>query len=140
MSFQNYLCQVSGCTVDLRKEGQPGLKLRTCEAHRKSGSVVVDGVPSRYCQQCVKLHPLDEFDGEKRGCRRRLESHNRRYGLGASSSQPCRCRPLRSCGMRASSPCAVPHPSPYRRRKQKSTLRRQESEVKQNHEVVVIAS
>ncbi len=29
-------------------------------------SVLIQGVPCRFCQQCAKFQALDEFDGTKR--------------------------------------------------------------------------
>ena len=34
--------------------------------HLKMMSLVVDGRPSRFCQQCGKFHDLTDFDGERR--------------------------------------------------------------------------
>ena len=72
-------CIVPGCGVDLYDEGKPSTKLGTCREHRTAVEVDLDGKPHRYCQQCVKLHPIDEFDGKKKGCRKRLADHNLRY-------------------------------------------------------------
>eukprot|EP00191_Tetraselmis_sp_GSL018_P024501 CAMPEP_0177626898 /NCGR_PEP_ID=MMETSP0419_2-20121207/30909_1 /TAXON_ID=582737 /ORGANISM="Tetraselmis sp., Strain GSL018" /LENGTH=226 /DNA_ID=CAMNT_0019128003 /DNA_START=637 /DNA_END=1313 /DNA_ORIENTATION=+ len=44
-------------------------------------SVVVDGIRQRFCQQCTKLHPLEMFEGQRRGCKERLNRHNERRRL-----------------------------------------------------------
>eukprot|EP00951_Prasinocladus_malaysianus_P040864 scaffold474859_cov45-Prasinocladus_malaysianus.AAC.1 len=36
------------------------------------------GKTMRFCQQCTALHEVDRFDGDKRSCRDRLNSHNSR--------------------------------------------------------------
>jgi hypothetical protein len=41
-------------------------------------SVLREGRPQRFCQQCGRFHPLEEFDGTKRSCRSRLQKHNAR--------------------------------------------------------------
>jgi len=71
-------CQVPGCEVDLAGEDLFYLRSRTCQSHQRALTIDMDGVPSRFCQQCVRIHPLDSFDGEKRGCRKRLARHNLR--------------------------------------------------------------
>lgn len=40
--------------------------------------VIKDGREQRFCQQCGKFQPREDFDGEKRSCRARLEKHNAR--------------------------------------------------------------
>ncbi len=40
--------------------------------------VLKDGRQQRFCQQCGKFQLREEFDGEKRSCRARLEKHNAR--------------------------------------------------------------
>ena len=71
-------CQARGCEADLLAEGEGSIRVKVCLAHRRAEEVDFEGVASRYCQQCTKFHPLIEFDGKKRGCRRRLEGHNLR--------------------------------------------------------------
>jgi hypothetical protein len=34
-------------------------------------NIMRDGVPQRFCQQCGRFHPLQDFDGAKRSCRAR---------------------------------------------------------------------
>mmetsp|Transcript_17512 Transcript_17512/g.48849 ORF Transcript_17512/g.48849 Transcript_17512/m.48849 type:complete len:212 (+) Transcript_17512:104-739(+) len=71
-------CQVRGCTADMLADGEASIRFRTCTLHRREDEVDMNGVPSRYCQQCTRFHPLSEFDGLKHGCRKRLDRHNLR--------------------------------------------------------------
>ncbi|KAF3779634.1 Squamosa promoter-binding-like protein 1 [Nymphaea thermarum] len=71
-------CQVDGCTADLRLAKDYHRRHKVCEMHAKSASVSLGGVIQRFCQQCSRFHMLQEFDEEKRSCRRRLAGHNRR--------------------------------------------------------------
>mmetsp|Transcript_27564 Transcript_27564/g.77951 ORF Transcript_27564/g.77951 Transcript_27564/m.77951 type:complete len:287 (+) Transcript_27564:166-1026(+) len=72
------VCQVSGCTVNLLTEDRLSVRAVTCQAHRQKPVVDVNGKPCRFCQQCIRVHDVERFDGDKKGCRKRLESHNRR--------------------------------------------------------------
>eukprot|EP00890_Picochlorum_soloecismus_P006032 jgi/Picsp_1/642/NSC_00638-R1_squamosa promoter binding protein len=72
-------CQVDGCNVDvqsLKKEYY--IRYRVCDVHQKCLVALKDGKESRFCQQCGKFHPLNEFQGDKRSCKSRLEKHNAR--------------------------------------------------------------
>lgn len=40
--------------------------------------MVVEGQSIRFCQQCGRFQLLEEFDGDRRSCRRKLEKHNER--------------------------------------------------------------
>jgi hypothetical protein len=40
-----------------------------CDACMTSSSVVQDGGQMRWCQGCRHLHPLTNFDGDRRNCR-----------------------------------------------------------------------
>uniref|UniRef100_A0A061SNC3 SBP-type domain-containing protein n=1 Tax=Tetraselmis sp. GSL018 TaxID=582737 RepID=A0A061SNC3_9CHLO len=72
-------CAVPGCEV----LSQQGFKLRhrICTKHQNMDSVMVDGIRQRFCQQCTKLHPLQMFEGQRRGCKKRLDRHNERRRL-----------------------------------------------------------
>jgi hypothetical protein len=75
------LCQVNGCTVDVASgHGQKAYnsRYRICETHLKSMCTYKDGIAVRFCQQCGKFQAVEEFDGDKRSCRERLERHNAR--------------------------------------------------------------
>lgn len=44
----------------------------------QASSVIHDGVPLRFCQQCGRLHPLHESDGARHSCHVCLHWHNAR--------------------------------------------------------------
>jgi hypothetical protein len=48
---------------------------KICPSHQGAPTVLLGGVVCRFCQQCTRCHPLDEFDGTKRWGRmqRRLQ-------------------------------------------------------------------
>lgn len=41
-------------------------RFKVCKKHSCQAEVVVDGVPSRFCQQCCTFQNLSEFDGDRR--------------------------------------------------------------------------
>lgn len=51
---------------------------RICEEHIKAPSFLKDGELLRFCQRCGVSHPLAEFDGQRKSCRKQLEKHNAR--------------------------------------------------------------
>jgi SBP domain len=57
---------VEGCSKDIRAEKEYYQRYRICEEHLKLGSLLKDGIPQRFCQQCGRFHELAEFDGDKR--------------------------------------------------------------------------
>jgi len=57
---------VEGCNKDIRVEKEYYQRYRICEEHLKLGSLLKDGIPQRFCQQCGRFHELAEFDGDKR--------------------------------------------------------------------------
>ena len=89
-------CCVAGCTVSLKDDEKSSSRLGTCLKHRTELAIEIKGNTFRYCQQCIKLHPLEEFERSNRGCKRRLLEHNRRFDCAwPPSSAPrvrrCRC-------------------------------------------------
>ncbi|KAK4272203.1 hypothetical protein QN277_020790 [Acacia crassicarpa] len=71
-------CSVDGCNFDLGTFREYHRRHRVCQPHSKTSCVLVKGQEQRFCQQCSRFQSLDEFDGFKRSCRRRLEGHNKR--------------------------------------------------------------
>jgi len=71
-------CQVDGCTADLSKAKDYHRRHKVCETHSKATTALVSRVMQRFCQQCSRFHPLEQFDEGKRSCRRRLAGHNKR--------------------------------------------------------------
>ena len=58
--------QIDGCKKDLSKEKEYYQRYRICEDHLKMGSLIKDGIPQRFCQQCGRFHILADFDANKR--------------------------------------------------------------------------
>lgn len=54
------------------------LRFKICDDHLRAKSAIKDGIQQRFCQQCGKFHPVEDFDGDKRSCRERLDKHNAR--------------------------------------------------------------
>ncbi|CAH1423158.1 unnamed protein product [Lactuca virosa] len=77
-SVQAATCVVDGCTADLSNCRKYHQRHKVCEVHSKSPEVSIKTEKLRFCQQCSRFHPLDEFDEGKRSCRKRLDGHNRR--------------------------------------------------------------
>ncbi|GKB67602.1 squamosa promoter-binding-like protein 13A [Tanacetum coccineum] len=78
-------CLVDGCMDDLSNCRKYHQRHKVCEAHSKTPQVFINGQTLRFCQQCSRFHSLEEFDEEKRSCRKRLDGHNRRR----RKPQPC---------------------------------------------------
>lgn len=61
-----------------------------CSFHKTADSFLRLGHEVRFCQRCGTAHPLADFDGLKKSCRRMLEVHNSRRrkaaGPGAAST------------------------------------------------------
>mmetsp|Transcript_33201 Transcript_33201/g.94048 ORF Transcript_33201/g.94048 Transcript_33201/m.94048 type:complete len:653 (-) Transcript_33201:533-2491(-) len=72
------VCQVEGCGEDLESLKEYHQRYKICEAHLKAPMVVRNNQQERFCQQCGRFHPMDDFDGDKRSCRSRLDKHNKR--------------------------------------------------------------
>eukprot|EP00798_Chlamydomonas_sp_ICE-L_P009810 gene9810-7698_t len=72
------VCQVDDCYQDLTGLRDYHVRYKICETHLKAPYIHKDGHPNRFCQQCGRFHHLEEFDGEKRSCRARLQKHNAR--------------------------------------------------------------
>lgn len=60
------LTQVEGCQRLLKEEKPYYQRFCVCEDHMRSLAITVDGVLSRFCQQCAKFEPVEAFDGSKR--------------------------------------------------------------------------
>ena len=69
------LCLNDSCRVDLSQDKAYYKRRKLCGTCIHSFSVVVRGREMRFCQQCSSLHPIGEFDGERRSCRKTLEKH-----------------------------------------------------------------
>ncbi|MEW5299088.1 MAG: hypothetical protein WDW36_002137 [Sanguina aurantia] len=74
--LQKGVCHVDGCSADLSQLRDYHQRFKICDYHLKLSSIMRDGVPQRFCQQCGRFHPVEQFDGYKRSCRDRLQRHN----------------------------------------------------------------
>ncbi|KAL4424300.1 hypothetical protein ABPG75_001601 [Micractinium tetrahymenae] len=71
-------CQVEGCGTPLEGLKEYHQRYKVCEEHLKTPCIVRDGQQVRFCQQCGRFQPLEDFDDNKRSCRVRLQRHNAR--------------------------------------------------------------
>lgn len=58
--------QVDGCGADLTGMKPYFRRSKVCPTHQSMPVVLLNGVESRFCQQCTRCHVVDEFDGTKR--------------------------------------------------------------------------
>ncbi|GAA0156762.1 hypothetical protein LIER_14174 [Lithospermum erythrorhizon] len=77
-SSNGVVCQVEGCRADLSLARDYHRRHKVCDVHSKATSALVGAVMQRFCQQCSRFHPLQEFDEVRRSCRKRLAGHNKR--------------------------------------------------------------
>lgn len=49
-----------------------------CLDHKRAECFAKLGAVVRFCQRCGVSHPLGDFEGLKRSCRKQLERHNER--------------------------------------------------------------
>lgn len=63
-----------GCR-DIAHRSTPACPPGLCppQVHLKAGSYMVRGTAVRFCQSCYMAHPLAQFEGAKRCCRRSLQ-------------------------------------------------------------------
>lgn len=74
----NNCCQVPDCGKTLMDMKRYYKRYKICPEHMEMEFLVVDGHKIRFCQQCGRFQPLDDFDGAKKSCRERLAKHNGR--------------------------------------------------------------
>ncbi|GFR48875.1 hypothetical protein Agub_g10718 [Astrephomene gubernaculifera] len=86
-------CKVEGCNANLENAPKTHQRFRLCNEHIKAPCILVDGVRSRFCQQCSRFHPLVEFEGLNRTCRVMLAKNRARQRSQAQQQlphwQPC---------------------------------------------------
>ncbi|GIL75825.1 hypothetical protein Vretimale_5540 [Volvox reticuliferus] len=73
------VCEVVGCGASLEGLKKYYVRMRVCERHLHAQAIVVNGVVSRFCQQCAKFQFLGDFSGNKKSCIATLERHNARH-------------------------------------------------------------
>ncbi|KAL4451473.1 hypothetical protein ABPG75_007135 [Micractinium tetrahymenae] len=69
-------CQVCGADVSGCRFFHQ--RYHICERHMAAESVLRDGVPHRFCQQCGRFHLLDKFAPGMHSCREQLARHAER--------------------------------------------------------------
>ncbi|EFN53735.1 hypothetical protein CHLNCDRAFT_136317 [Chlorella variabilis] len=72
-ALDRFSCRVPGCSRELKVGFLQ--RCRCCEFHSREPQLELHGVTSRFCQQCGFFHALEEFDAQRRSCRRSLERH-----------------------------------------------------------------
>lgn len=49
-------------------------RYRICPHHMGLHSIVLNGSTSRFCQQCGRFQPVEDFDDDKKTCRRKVRT------------------------------------------------------------------
>jgi hypothetical protein len=70
----NY-CQNNCCGASLTHEKAYCQRYHLCKHCIGKLSLILNGEAKRFCQQCSLLHPIGEFDKDKKSCRKKLEMH-----------------------------------------------------------------
>eukprot|EP00803_Ostreobium_quekettii_P000621 evm.model.scf_313EXC.1 EVM.evm.TU.scf_313EXC.1 scf_313EXC:4820-16342(+) len=78
------MCAVSGCGVKI--ETKYHRRVRLCKEHVKAPVLLCGSNQMRFCQQCNKLQPRDEFNGIQRNCRQSLIRRQRSGAKGAKTA------------------------------------------------------
>lgn len=81
------LPQVAGCGKWLWDEKIYCQRNRVCKYHLSLPELLVDNVPSRFCSQCSRFHPLHLFDSDRRSCRERLAAHTTQRRLARKAAR-----------------------------------------------------
>lgn len=103
--FRKDRCQADGCTNSLRSLSFYYQRNHICMEHIKAEDFNVAATPSRFCQRCGLSHPLGDFDGAKRSCKKALARHNQRR----RGQQP---QQAKSLSPEPEAPEAPAHPEP----------------------------
>jgi hypothetical protein len=77
-NIEKLICQVDDCHAPLEGLKDYHQRYRVCDVHLKIEWIEKDGIRLRFCQQCGRFQPLEDFDDMKRSCRARLQKHNAR--------------------------------------------------------------
>lgn len=78
MNAAHLFCQVEDCRAPLEGLKEYHQRYKVCDHHLKMEYIERDGQKLRFCQQCGRFQPLEDFDDRKRSCRARLQRHNAR--------------------------------------------------------------
>jgi len=76
--IEKLVCQVDECQAPLEGLKDYHQRYKVCDTHLKIEWIEREGTRVRFCQQCGRFQPLEDFDGLKRSCRARLQKHNAR--------------------------------------------------------------
>lgn len=100
-------CQVPGCDASITSAYHARHKV--CPGHAKAVEVEIEGKKMRFCQQCSKLHVLEEFDGKLKSCKKTLSKHNQRRKMSVSKTNgPA------NAGLKRAAPSSTAHGDPKR--------------------------
>ncbi len=76
--FQKHRCQANGCPAHLGELSFYHQRNHICSEHLKAESFLVGDLLSRFCQRCGLSHPLGDFEGKRKSCRKALEKYSAR--------------------------------------------------------------
>jgi hypothetical protein len=76
--IEKLICQVDDCRAPLEGLKDYHQRYKVCDTHLKIEWIEREGKKVRFCQQCGRFQPVEEFDDMKRSCRARLQKHNAR--------------------------------------------------------------
>lgn len=82
-------CQVEDCQADLSAMKEYHQRYRICEYHLRLESIIRRNQLQRFCQQCGRFHPVEEFEDKRRSCRARLRRHNERRRRKGREPESC---------------------------------------------------
>lgn len=60
------VCQVVGCNHDLTNDKMYYQRQNICKEHLSAERLWMNGQLMRFCQQCARFHPIDDFEGNRR--------------------------------------------------------------------------
>ena len=103
-------CQVPGCEEDLLQHTVYNQRYKICPFHRTQETVDIEGQMVRFCQQCAKVHSVDDFEAGKRSCREKLDRINNRREALKKTLEDRECDPASPMPVKAF--CQVPGCSP----------------------------
>ncbi|KFM25938.1 Squamosa promoter-binding-like protein 16 [Auxenochlorella protothecoides] len=110
------------CTADLGACSFYYQRNHICPAHLKAGAYAVRGVSTRFCQRCGVGHPVEDFSGAKRSCKKALDRHNQRRRekqggseggqTGEDTGGPSQSRATPHASHANLAACSAMHPAP----------------------------
>ncbi|KAL6785170.1 hypothetical protein ACKKBG_A02735 [Auxenochlorella protothecoides x Auxenochlorella symbiontica] len=120
--FKKNTCQADNCTADLGACSFYYQRNHICPAHLKAGAYAVRGVSTRFCQRCGVGHPVEDFSGAKRSCKKALDRHNQRRRekqggseggqTGEDTGGPSQSRATPHASHANLAACSAMHPAP----------------------------